>query len=75
MKVQLKVYMNLLRKDRDMKKIKLSSIYLIIAILLGIYTLGLIFFPTILPYSDNILIISITCAMLAFILYTLTVDD
>lgn len=58
-----------------MKKIKLQSIYLIITILLGIYTLGLIFFPTIFPYSDNILIVSITCIMLAFILYALTVDD
>lgn len=67
--------MNLLRRDRDMKEIKLSSIYLIIAVLLGVYTLGLIFFPTMLPYSDNILIISITCTVLAFILYILTVDD
>ena len=67
--------MNLLRRDSDMRKIKLSSIYLMIAILLGIYTLGLIFFPTILPYSDNILIISISCTMLAFILYILTIDD
>lgn len=58
-----------------MKEIKLSSIYLIIAVLLGVYTLGLIFFPTMLPYSDNILIISITCTVLAFILYILTVDD
>ena len=58
-----------------MRKIKLSSIYLAIAIILGIYTLGLVFFPTVLPYSDNILIISITCTMLAFILYALTVGD
>lgn len=58
-----------------MRKIKLSSIYLAIAIILGIYTLGLVFFPTVLPYSDNILIISITCTMLAFILYILTIDD